>query len=118
MPQNCFINSPDAILLTHAFSGDAHAAGYHAVDDRKPGWWDRMIGWSGALPGRSACARAFNGNISGWNVSAVTNMSEMFSYAIAFNQNLEEWKAHWTPETGNKLDAKSYLYEFREKRRE
>ena len=33
----------NAVLITHAFSGDAHAAGYHKVED-KPGWWDSMIG--------------------------------------------------------------------------
>jgi len=34
----------NAILVLHALSGDAHCCGRYAPDDRKPGWWDEMIG--------------------------------------------------------------------------
>ena len=37
-------DSSNAILLTHALSGDAHVAGRHAEEDKKPGWWDTMVG--------------------------------------------------------------------------
>jgi homoserine O-acetyltransferase len=34
----------NAVLLLHALSGDAHVAGYLTRDDKKPGWWDIVVG--------------------------------------------------------------------------
>ena len=40
-------NKTNAVLILHALSGDAHAAGLDA-EQKNPGWWDSMIG-----PGRA-----------------------------------------------------------------
>ncbi len=34
----------NAVLICHALSGNHHAAGYHSLEDRKPGWWETCIG--------------------------------------------------------------------------
>lgn len=44
----------NAVLVCHALSGNHHAAGYHAAEDKKPGWWDNCIG-----PGKPIDTRRF-----------------------------------------------------------
>ncbi|MEC9247652.1 MAG: homoserine O-acetyltransferase [Pseudomonadota bacterium] len=37
-------NKDNAVLVCHALTGDQHAAGIYEESDKKPGWWDNMIG--------------------------------------------------------------------------
>ncbi len=37
-------DASNALLICHALSGHHHVAGYHSVEERKPGWWDAAIG--------------------------------------------------------------------------
>ena len=34
----------NAVLVCHALSGTHHVAGYHSEHEKKPGWWDSIIG--------------------------------------------------------------------------
>jgi len=43
----------NTVLICHALSGDHHCAGHYA-GDRKPGWWDNLIG-----PGRAVDTNRF-----------------------------------------------------------
>ena len=34
----------NAVLVCHALSSNHHVAGYHSMEDKKPGWWENMVG--------------------------------------------------------------------------
>jgi homoserine O-acetyltransferase len=34
----------NAVLICHALSSDHHVAGYHSMEDKKPGWWENIVG--------------------------------------------------------------------------
>ena len=44
----------NAVLICHALSGDHHCAGIHALTDKKPGWWNNLIG-----PGKAVDTNKF-----------------------------------------------------------
>ncbi len=37
-------NKSNAILVCHALSSNHHVAGYHSMEDKKPGWWENIVG--------------------------------------------------------------------------
>jgi homoserine O-acetyltransferase len=39
----------NAVLVCHALSASAHAAGKYTPEDEKPGWWDGLIGYGKAV---------------------------------------------------------------------
>ncbi len=75
----------NAILVTHAFTGDAHAAGI-SHDTGKPGWWDNMIG-----PGKAfdtdryfvICSNVLGG-CQGTTGPASINPATSKPYALSF----------------------------------
>ncbi|MDY9924825.1 homoserine O-acetyltransferase MetX [Methanosarcina sp.] len=49
----------NVILICHALTGDAHAAGFHQ-GDKKPGWWDIVIGPNKAFDTEKYCVICSN----------------------------------------------------------
>lgn len=76
----------NAILICHALSGDHHCAGIHSLNDRKPGWWNNLIG-----PGKPVdtnkffvlCANVLGG-CQGSSGPSSTNLSTGKPYGTSF----------------------------------
>src|SRR5690348_17478327 len=75
----------NAILVLHAFSGDAHAAGI-SPETGKPGWWDNMIGPGKAFDTNKyfvICANVLGG-CRGTTGPASINPATGCPYAMSF----------------------------------
>jgi homoserine O-acetyltransferase len=75
----------NAILILHAFSGDAHAAGV-SPESGKPGWWDNMIGPGKAFDTNKYFVVCSNilGGCRGTTGPASINPATGCAYAMSF----------------------------------
>jgi homoserine O-acetyltransferase len=76
----------NAVLICHALSGDHHCAGWHSPDDRKPGWWNNLIGPGKAVDTRRffvICANVIGGCQGSTGPSSI-NPESGRAYGIAF----------------------------------
>lgn len=78
----------NAVLVTHAFSGDSHAAGYYEEDspEAKPGWWDSMIGPGKGLDTNKyfvICANILGGCMGSTGPSSINPATEK-PYGLTF----------------------------------
>ncbi len=76
----------NVVLVCHALSGNAHVAGFNSPEDKKPGWWDIMVG-----PGKGIdtdkyfviCSN-FLGGCSGTTGPCSTNPATGKQYGLDF----------------------------------
>ncbi|HSQ41335.1 MAG TPA: homoserine O-acetyltransferase, partial [Fibrobacteraceae bacterium] len=50
----------NVILVCSPLTADAHAAGYHSLEDKSPGWWEPLIGPGKAIDTRVYCVLCCN----------------------------------------------------------
>jgi len=75
----------NVILICHALTGDAHAAGFHA-GDKKPGWWNIVIGPNKAFDTERYCVICSNiiGGCKGSTGPSSLNPETGKPYGISF----------------------------------
>jgi homoserine O-acetyltransferase len=76
----------NAVVICHALSGDHHCAGWHSAEDRKPGWWNNLIGPGKAVDTRRyfvVCANVLGG-CQGSTGPSSTNPETGRPYGILF----------------------------------
>jgi homoserine O-acetyltransferase len=75
----------NVILVCHALTGDAHAAGFHA-GDKKPGWWNIVIGPNKAFDTERYCIICSNiiGGCKGSTGPSSINSKTGKPYGISF----------------------------------
>ena len=76
----------NVVLILHALSGDAHAAGRQSHEDVKPGWWDAMIGPGKAFDTNKYCVICSNviGGCKGSTGPGSLNPQTGKRYGMAF----------------------------------
>lgn len=76
----------NVIVICHALSGSAHAAGKYTTQDAKPGWWDGLIGEGKAVDTRQWFVICTNviGSCFGSTGPASLNPHTMESYRFRF----------------------------------
>lgn len=76
----------NVIMVEHAFSGDAHAAGLHSPSDAHPGWWEEMIGPGRAFDTDRFCVLCSNviGGCQGSTGPGSVNPATGRPYGLAF----------------------------------
>jgi len=76
----------NVVLICHALSGNAHVAGYNGNSDRKPGWWNTMVGPGKAIDTDKYFVICSNvlGGISGTTGPSSVNPSTGRRYGLDF----------------------------------
>lgn len=79
------VDKSNAIMLFHALTGDAHAAGWHK-SAKRPGWWDKMIGPGKAFDTDKYCIISSNviGSCKGSTGPASINPKTGKPYGLSF----------------------------------